>query len=212
MAKNSFFGSLFSSFFGCILWFILFIAYLVFSVLSVGFPIFYLITYGNFLKRSLPLSNEEIDKYFLTHKIELVQTEFKTNMQICILSLIIVLLITCEVIYLSIYSKKIYWINFQRFLLLCILTFLAYKVKSYKNTLINYKNVLLQYETKTVIQEIVSNYDKLINLETKAFYHTILFICFHFINIIWSLGLCEKKTEKKPKNEQLEEPLQDIDA
>ena len=113
-------------------------------------------------------------------------------------------------IYLFILKK--YWINFQRFLLLYILTFLAYKVKSFKNTLINYKNVLIQYETKTVIQEIVSNYDKLVNFETKAFYHTILFICFHFINIIWSLGLYEKKTEKKPKNEQLEEPLQDIDA
>ena len=211
MAKSSFFGSLFSSFFGCILWFVLFIAFLVFSVLSVGFPIFYLIEYSKFLKHSLPLSNEEIDKYFLTHKIELVQTEFKTNMQICILSLIIVLLITCEVIYLSIYSKKIYWINFQRFLLLCILSFLAYKVKSYKNTLITYKNILLEYQTKTVIQEFLSNYDKIINLETKAFYHTIIFICFHFINLIWSLGFLQKKTEKKPENEQLEEPLKDID-
>ena len=77
MSKNSFISSLFSSFFGCILWFILFIAYLVFSVLSVGFPIFYLIIYGNFLNHSLQLSNEEIDKYFLIHKIELVQSEFK---------------------------------------------------------------------------------------------------------------------------------------
>ena len=113
-------------------------------------------------------------------------------------------------IYLFILKK--YWINFQRFLLLCILTFLAYKVKSYKNTLINYKNVLLQYETKTVIQEIVSNYDKLINLETKAFYHTIIFICFHCINLIWSSGFCQKKTEKKTENEEIEQPLKDIDA
>ena len=187
MAKNSFFGSLFSSFFGCILWFALLIAYLIFSVLSVGFPIFYLITFGKFLHYSLPLSNEEIDKYFLTHKIELVQSEFKTNMQICILSLIIVLLI-------------------------CILFFLIYKVKTYKNTLITYKNILLQYETKSITQEFLSNYDKLINLETKAFYHTIIFICFHFINLIWSLGFLQKKTEKKPENEQLEEPLKDIDA
>ena len=212
MAKTSFFGSLFSSFFGCILWFALLIAYLIFSVLSVGFPIFYLITFGKFLHYSLPLSNEEIDKYFLTHNIQLVQSEFKTNMQICLLSFIIVLLITCEIIYLSIYSKKIYWINSQRILLICILFFLIYKVKTYKNTLITYKNILLQYETKSITQEFLSNYDKLINLETKAFYHTIIFICFHCITLIWSSGFCQKKTEKKTENEEIEQPLKDIDA
>ena len=90
MAKKSFIEILLSSCLGCLIWFILFFAYIFFSILSLGYPIYYLISYGKYLYYSIPLSNQEIDIYFLSKNINNVQREIKLILQIFFLFLIVI--------------------------------------------------------------------------------------------------------------------------
>ena len=213
MAKKSFIEILLSSFLGCVIWFFLFFAYIFFSILSLGYPIYYLISYGKYLYYSIPLSNQEIDEYFLSKNINNVQSEIKLSLQICFLSLIIIFLITYELFYLVLYSKKICWINFQRLILIAFFAFLSYRIKLFKQILINYKNLLEHYQRKRVISKFLTNYQRLINLNSKAFYHTIIILIFHSINFIWGLGILDcRKPYKKKEEDNLEEPLKDVDV